>query len=217
MAAERRRADSNRRWRFCRPLPYHLATAPLVIPCWRAKYRIGRPRDRQGRTAPRVHRDETSRKKGLANVPPGLIIKNVVNRAPLHTERERGIRAENGDVMAVFAAFISCLSMLIPTVGHSRSFSATAGVAVVWQPTEAFNTGSVIQCPAGLPHKSNSIVKSAHDPALAEEDSTGLSDDLCLAQAVIHFDAGFVLDTSAPRLFPVSRLQSSNAPISLRC
>ena len=25
---ERRRPDSNRGWRFCRPLPYHLATAP---------------------------------------------------------------------------------------------------------------------------------------------------------------------------------------------
>ena len=24
----RRRPDLNRRWRFCRPLPYHLATAP---------------------------------------------------------------------------------------------------------------------------------------------------------------------------------------------
>jgi hypothetical protein len=24
----RRRADSNRRWGFCRPLPYHLATSP---------------------------------------------------------------------------------------------------------------------------------------------------------------------------------------------
>ena len=25
---QRRRPDSNRGWRFCRPLPYHLATAP---------------------------------------------------------------------------------------------------------------------------------------------------------------------------------------------
>ena len=25
----RRRPDLNRGWRFCRPLPYHLATAPL--------------------------------------------------------------------------------------------------------------------------------------------------------------------------------------------
>jgi hypothetical protein len=25
----RRRPDLNRRWRFCRPLPYHLATAPF--------------------------------------------------------------------------------------------------------------------------------------------------------------------------------------------
>ena len=27
----RRRADSNRRWRFCRPLPYHLATSPFEL------------------------------------------------------------------------------------------------------------------------------------------------------------------------------------------
>ena len=26
----RRRPDLNRGWRFCRPLPYHLATAPSV-------------------------------------------------------------------------------------------------------------------------------------------------------------------------------------------
>jgi bifunctional non-homologous end joining protein LigD len=26
--SQRRRSESNRRWRFCRPLPYHLATAP---------------------------------------------------------------------------------------------------------------------------------------------------------------------------------------------
>jgi hypothetical protein len=25
----RRQPDSNRRWRFCRPLPYHLAMAPI--------------------------------------------------------------------------------------------------------------------------------------------------------------------------------------------
>src|SRR5277367_5464095 len=29
---ERRRPDSNRGWRFCRPLPYHLATAPRRDP-----------------------------------------------------------------------------------------------------------------------------------------------------------------------------------------
>jgi hypothetical protein len=27
----RRRPDLNRGWRFCRPLPYHLATAPLLV------------------------------------------------------------------------------------------------------------------------------------------------------------------------------------------
>jgi hypothetical protein len=27
----RRRPDLNRGWRFCRPLPYHLATAPIGI------------------------------------------------------------------------------------------------------------------------------------------------------------------------------------------
>src|SRR5713226_10714671 len=29
----RRRPDLNRGWRFCRPLPYHLATAPYVWGC----------------------------------------------------------------------------------------------------------------------------------------------------------------------------------------
>src|SRR3954469_16800120 len=29
----RRRPDLNRGWRFCRPLPYHLATAPVGINC----------------------------------------------------------------------------------------------------------------------------------------------------------------------------------------
>ena len=31
----RRRPDLNRGWRFCRPLPYHLATAPVGISCAR--------------------------------------------------------------------------------------------------------------------------------------------------------------------------------------
>ena len=30
----RRRPDLNRGWRFCRPLPYLLATAPLREQCW---------------------------------------------------------------------------------------------------------------------------------------------------------------------------------------
>ena len=30
----RRRPDLNRGWRFCRPLPYHLATAPVGEPDW---------------------------------------------------------------------------------------------------------------------------------------------------------------------------------------
>ena len=51
----RRRPDLNRRWRFCRPLPYHLATAP--IGCLRKKWsgkRDSNPRLRpwQGRTLP---------------------------------------------------------------------------------------------------------------------------------------------------------------------
>ena len=32
----RRRPDLNRGWRFCRPLPYHLATAPLYVCEWSA-------------------------------------------------------------------------------------------------------------------------------------------------------------------------------------
>src|SRR3954468_15194466 len=32
----RRRPDLNRGWRFCRPLPYHLATAPLGLTVVRA-------------------------------------------------------------------------------------------------------------------------------------------------------------------------------------
>lgn len=52
-AAERRRPESNRRWEFCRLLPYHLATAPYdresspiiphlsIVPQFRRTGRVG--------------------------------------------------------------------------------------------------------------------------------------------------------------------------------
>jgi hypothetical protein len=51
----RRRPDLNRGWRFCRPLPYHLATAPDVSACGGVEHRIvpesvrhGQERDEEG-------------------------------------------------------------------------------------------------------------------------------------------------------------------------
>src|SRR5215207_10034912 len=44
----RRRPDLNRGWRFCRPLPYHLATAPLEL-----RYAVGvRPRAKRDLNRP---------------------------------------------------------------------------------------------------------------------------------------------------------------------
>jgi hypothetical protein len=44
----RRRPDLNRRWRFCRPLPYHLATAPTTTQIWlRDRSNSGRKLERE--------------------------------------------------------------------------------------------------------------------------------------------------------------------------
>ena len=57
----RRRPDLNRRWRFCRPLPYHLATSPYL--CWSGRRDLNpRLQPWQGCTLPLSYSRSTKRR-----------------------------------------------------------------------------------------------------------------------------------------------------------
>lgn len=119
--------------------------------------------------------------------------------------------------MQVFAAFISCATLLLPYGAQAEEVS-TPSATVAWQAAQPSNDGSIIQRPAESPQNSSPLAKNAHEPALAEEeDPTGPDDDQALAQAVIHLDTVFALDASVPRLSPAIRLHFCQAPLALRC
>jgi hypothetical protein len=117
-------------------------------------------------------------------------------------------------MMQALVALISCATLLFPAPRQTGTQSDSACASLGWQ---ARHVHAVVQRPAPHPYRGNPLFKSAHEAALAEEDSTGPNHDLDLSQDLIQRDTAFTLDISAPGSCLAFDPQSRRDSVPLRC
>jgi hypothetical protein len=119
--------------------------------------------------------------------------------------------------MHLVSCVATCLALLLHTgsmvaVKPIRSQNVTARRA-----DQVVDEFDIIHCPVGLPPRPNPLLKSAHETALTEEDSSGSTE----LQALAAIESPMALVTASHALLvhasPLSRSSASRCTPILRC